>query len=93
MEAETPVATPRGGRPARARIVLPRYDQALLAAKNSNRLVDLVLAVDTPDTTDAVLHEVEIMEVDKFQLKVKLLNGKEVWVGKTMIVQTEIRGK
>lgn len=80
---------PRGGRPPRTR-QHTRYDQALFAAKNAGRKVTFTMACDTLDTDDDCSFKCSIKEVDRFSILVIFGDGREVWIAKTAIVQTEV---
>lgn len=70
---------------------LPRYDQALNAAKNSGRKITLSLAISTSFTDEEGDVFCQVCEVDKYSVKIKK-NGteREFWIAKAMIVGTEI---
>lgn len=82
-------------RPAgRGRPSLPRYDQALRQAVNEKKQIRLHLAVETDFAPDAVIVG-QVLEVDKYDLKMVVLKGDElavhhIWIKKAMIVGTEI---
>lgn len=69
-----------------------RYDQALLNAKNSKKLVKLDLALDTSFTDNEGRCEGQVLEVDKYAIKMHLSKPHSCieWIGKSFIVGTEV---
>lgn len=71
---------------------LPRYDQALLAAKNAHRRVRFLLSVPASFTDDEGEFSGMIVEVDKYQVKIAHDDAAcgAIWVNKLYIVATVI---
>ena len=76
---------------------LPRYDQQLLAAKNSGAEVHFQLALET-DYSDGDGHlAAKILEVCRYSIKIETvdyfkngISGKSLWINKAFIVSTEV---
>ena len=85
MTAEASVSE----RPTR-RHVLDRFDQALLAAKNSGRVVRFCLAVDTAHTDEDGVIDGFVCQVDKYQIEIQELNGTKIWISRQAIITTWI---
>lgn len=87
-----------GGKPSRklnGGPPLPRYDQALNAAKNAGKTVRIHLAVDTAFCEEDGVVVGTVLEVDKYDVKMHVprtenLEAIDVWIRKSMIVGTEI---
>ena len=69
---------------------LPRYDQALRAAKNAGKPVRLSLAIETSFTNPEAEVCGEVLEVDKFSIQILTTDGKKPWIAKAMIIGTEV---
>jgi hypothetical protein len=68
---------------------LPRYDQALRAAKNAGKRVTFDLAVETDFAPDCTVEGL-VLEVDRFSIQIEMLSGKKPWIAKAFIVGTEV---
>jgi hypothetical protein len=92
-----PIGVPtRPARKKNARPALNRIDQALLNAKNEGFRVFFTMAVETPYSDDECVVSGYVLEVDKYDIKLKLSGivfepGTEVWFKRSAIVTTEIR--
>lgn len=76
----------------KAHAPLPRYDQALLNAKNDKKRVIMFLAHETSFTDEQGEFTCEVCLVDKYDVLVKILGlDMEVWIKKAHIVATEIQ--
>lgn len=91
-EGEQPLSPPRkpNDRSARKRPDFTRYDQALLAAKNSGTSVQFDLATETSFTDSECTCKGFVCQVDRFSVEVLLDSGRTVWIAKPMIVGTEV---
>jgi hypothetical protein len=70
-----------------------RYDQALFAAKNANKLVKFCLAVETYFTDEDCTLIGYVDQVDKYDVAVRghvSYAGQTLWLKKAMIVSTEV---
>lgn len=70
-----------------------RYDQALIQAKNDDKAVELVLALEDPiaDSATGDLATVKILEVDTYAIRVKSVRHlREAWISKAFIVSASI---
>lgn len=75
---------------AKGQAVLPRYDQALRNAKNLGKRIKVELAMSTSFTDAEGVVEGDVLEVDKFAVKIRTTAGREPWIFKSMIVGTEV---
>jgi hypothetical protein len=70
---------------------LDRYDQFLLAAKNSGKKVSFDLAYPISFTDDEGVVVGLVCQVDKYSIEIQIVSsGRRVWIAKPMIVGTEV---
>lgn len=68
-----------------------RYDQTLRASKNQDKSVTFVLAAETHYTSEDCVLVCKVVEVDKYDILVRIGEGNEVWIKKSAIFTTEIQ--
>ena len=79
-------------RPARnGRRPLDRFEEDMLAAKNSGKIVHFDLAVSTGHTDTEGTLSGKICQVDKYAIQIELAGkNRRIWIAKAMIVTTEV---
>lgn len=76
-------------RPPNKPAYVPIYDRELRAAKDRGVYLTFVLTIPLPELSDddGVLHG-QVLEVDKYDVKVETQSGNRVWLKKSHVVGT-----